>query len=440
MHAVTNPLIPVTVSRKMTRPFVRFFRIEAAGGIVLGICTALALLLGNLPATHDAFHHFWHTPTNLTIGTFSIAKPLEFWINDGLMTIFFFVVGLEIKREMVHGELRDPRKASLPILGALGGMLAPAGVYLLLESGPGKNGWGIPMATDIAFVVGVLAMLGKRIPAGLKIFLLSLAIADDIGAVLVIAIFYTTDLQLIYLGYGAAGLALIVLMNFIGVRKIPLYVAVGAAIWWCFLQSGVHPTIAGVILGLLTPTTAFILDDLLAQIVNQTQRELSQPGEMHEHQSGTLEALQFATREARSPLERLETGLHPWVAFLIMPLFALANAGVTIKPEALTSSISLAVAAGLFFGKVIGITAFCWLAVKLGIARLPTNVNWPIMVGAGFLGGIGFTMSIFVAGLALQGEMLDAAKIGTLGGSCLSAIVGSAILIVSTRKLPSTTE
>ncbi|WP_020468212.1 Na+/H+ antiporter NhaA [Zavarzinella formosa] len=441
MRPSTNPLIPVTISRKLTRPFVRFFRVEAAGGIVLLICTLLALALANIPATAEAFHHLWHTPTAIGIGEFALNQPLEFWINDGLMTIFFFVVGLEIKREIVHGELRDPKKAALPVLGALGGMLAPAGVYLIFESsGPGRNGWGIPMATDIAFVVGFLALLGKRVPSGLKIFLLSLAIADDIGAVLVIAIFYSTDLSLMLLGLGGAGFALMLLMNRIGVRSVPLYVVVGATIWLCFLKSGVHPTIAGVIIGLITPTTAHIADDFLAVVVNRVNEDLTRPGELHDHHSGSLEALQFAAKEARSPLERLETGLHPWVAFLIMPLFALANAGVTVQPAAVSGMVALAVACGLLLGKPLGITLFCWLAVKSRVARLPTNVTWPVMVGAGSLGGIGFTMSIFVAGLALKGELLDAAKIGTLAGSCASAILGCSILLMTMKSSGTTSD
>jgi len=413
---------------------VRFFRVEAAGGIVLLLCTAVALALANVPGTADAVRHFWHTPTAIGVGDFALNKPLEFWINDGLMTIFFFVVGLEIKREMVHGELRDPRKAALPLLGAVGGMVAPAGVYLLLESGPGRNGWGIPMATDIAFVVGFLALLGKRVPSGLKIFLLSLAIADDIGAVLVIAVFYSTDLSMTFLGLGAAGFAVILLMRLIGVRAVPLYVVVGAAVWLCFLKSGVHPTIAGVILGLMTPTAPHVRDDVLAKVVGQVHAGLARPGELHENEPGAVEALQFAAKEARSPLERLETPLHPWVAFVVMPLFALANAGVTVETAAVTSSVALAVAAGLVIGKPVGIVVFCWLAVKLNVARLPANVTWPVMAGAGCLGGIGFTMSIFVAGLALQGDLLDAAKIGTLAGSCVSAALGCVVLVAATRK------
>ena len=430
---MTHPLIPVTLSRQLARPFVRFLRIEAAGGMVLMACTALALALANIPATADAFHHFWHTPTSIGIGEFALNKPLEFWINDGLMTIFFFVVGLEIKREMVHGELRDPRKAALPLLGAVGGMLAPAGVYLMFESGPGRNGWGIPMATDIAFVVGFLALLGNRVPSGLKIFLLSLAIADDIGAVLVIAVFYSTDLSFVFLGLGGAGFALILLMSRIGVRAVPLYVLVGAAIWLCFLKSGVHPTIAGVILGLMTPTAAHIGENLLAAIVGHVY--MSRPDLLKQNQPGVLESLQFSAQEARSPLERLETLLHPWVAFFVMPVFALANAGVTVEPAAVTSAVALAVAAGLVVGKPVGITLFCWLAVKMNVARLPANVTWPVMAGAGCLGGIGFTMSIFVAGLALRGELLDAAKIGTLAGSCVSAALGCGVLVMTTRQM-----
>ena len=388
---VQGPVPSPPIDRWMG-PFVRFLAIESASGVVLLACTIAALVAANSPWA-EQIAEFWRTRCGFALGEFSLVKPLLLWINDGLMAIFFFVVGLEIKREIVAGELRDPRKAALPIMAALGGMVAPAMLYLSLRGdGIGRNGWAIPMATDIAFVVGFLALLGPRVPLGLKILLLSLAIADDMGAVIVIACFFSTSISLAPLALAALGLALVCLMNRAGVRSIPAYSVVGALVWLGFLKSGVHPTVAGVLLGLLTPARPS-----LGELV--------------------------------SPLERLETALHPWVAFAIMPIFALANAGVRVEPTALTHPVALSVAAGLFFGKPLGIVVFSWLAVKVGLARLPSGVNWPVMIGAGCLAGIGFTMSLFIAGLALEGDLLDAGKIGTLLGSTASAIVGLLLLV-----------
>jgi NhaA family Na+:H+ antiporter len=370
--------------RHWTRPFVHFLKTESASGIVLLACTAVALVLANSPWS-AAYAQFWHTP----VGVFALREPLEFWVNDGLMTIFFFVVGLEIKRELVTGELREPRKAVLPVVAALGGMLVPALIYLSIErGGPGHAGWGIPVATDIAFVVGFLALLGRRVPFGLKILLLSLAIADDIGAVIVIAVAYSGDLSLVALGLGGAGFGAVCVLRWVGVRWLAVYAVVAVGIWLAFLNSGVHPTVAGVLLGLLTPA-----------------------------------------RGSFAPLERLERTLHPWVAFGIMPIFALANAGVSIQPADLQSPVAHAVAAGLILGKPLGIALSSWGAVKLGLARLPGGVNWHVLVGAGSLAGIGFTMSLFIAQLALPDNLLDAGKIGVLAGSTISAVLGSLLLL-----------
>jgi NhaA family Na+:H+ antiporter len=351
------------------------------------------------------------------------------------MAIFFFVVGLEIKRELVAGELRDPRKAALPVAAALGGMIVPALIYFLLQRGqPGERGWGIPMATDIAFVVGVMALLGPRVPFGLKIMLLSLAIADDIGAVVVIAVFYSTGLSWLMLGLAAVGLGVVYVMNRLGVRSVGVYAVAGAFVWLAMLKSGVHPTIAGVILGLMTPSWAWVSEPVLRLSVATMLSRIED--EDIEVQGPELQTLSFAARESVSPLERLEGGLHPWVGFLIMPLFALANAGVAIKIAEVTNPVAVAVALGLFLGKPIGILLFSWLAVKLGVAKLPAGVNWWMILGGGFLAGIGFTMSLFVAGLALKGDLLAAGKIGTLCGSLASAIVGATILLLALRKRP----
>jgi NhaA family Na+:H+ antiporter len=408
--------------------------VESASGIVLLVCTIVALVLANSPWAAD-FAQAWQTRLTIRFGDFELSKPLLLWVNDGLMTVFFFVVGLEIKRELVAGELRDPKKAALPVMAALGGMVAPAAIYYSLQRGqPGEPGWGIPMATDIAFVVGFLALLGQRVPLGLKILLLSLAIADDIGAVLVIAVFYSSNIALGYLAAAAVGFGVLLLFNRIGVRRVAVYVVVGAAIWFAFLKSGVHPTVAGVLLGLLTPASAWVGDQAFRDVLGQTwqrfQGDVSHDDELEHHQHPSLAQLRFAAREATSPLERLERGLHPWVAFGIMPLFALANAGVAIEIGVFREPIALAVAAGLILGKPLGIVAFSWVAVAVGLARLPSGVTWRVMLGAGCLAGIGFTMSLFIAGLALPAELLDAGKTGTLSGSLVSAILGCGLLVM----------
>jgi NhaA family Na+:H+ antiporter len=430
--------LPQAPIERWMRPFVRFLHVESASGIVLLVCTVIALVLANSPWA-AGFQQLWQTPLTVAVGAFELSKPLLLWINDGLMAVFFFVVGLEIKRELVAGELRDAKKAALPIMAALGGMVAPAAIYFSLQHGqPGEPGWGIPMATDIAFVVGFLALLGPRVPLGLKILLLALAIADDIGAVLVIALFYSTDIAPGFLGLALLGFGLIVLFNRIGVRRVSAYVVVGAFIWLAFLKSGIHPTVAGVLLGLLTPARAWVGDRALVTVLGGALHRLQaeKDGQVEDHHKPLLGEVESAAREAVSPLERLEIALHPWVAFGIMPLFALANAGVAIEPAALGDPVCLAAAAGLVIGKPLGIVLFSWLAVRLGLARLPTAVSWKVMIGAGCLAGIGFTMSLFIAGLALRGGLLDAGKLGTLIGSTVSALVGTFLLL---RFLPRTT-
>jgi Na+:H+ antiporter, NhaA family len=407
---------------RWARTVARFFQVEAAGGLVLLGCVLAALALANSPWAAD-FTGLWQTPVRVGVGDFGLDKPLLLWINDGLMAIFFFVVGLEIKRELVAGELRDPRKVMLPVVAALGGMLAPAGVYLLLHGllhggQAGSRGWAIPTATDIAFVVGFLALFGPRVPAGLKILLLSLAIVDDLGAVVLIAVVYTADLSLPALGVAALGLGAVVACRWFGVRSLAVYTVLGVVIWLGFLKSGVHPTVAGVLLGLLTPARpllgARIQLDALAEL---SKRAGGGPG------PGAHDG------DALSPLERLEEALHPWVAFAIVPLFALANAGVSVGQADLRSSLCLAVVAGLMLGKPLGIFLASWVAVKAGVAQLPEGVNWKVLLGAGCLAGIGFTMSLFIAGLALQGPPLEEAKVGTLSGSAISAALGSLLLL-----------
>jgi NhaA family Na+:H+ antiporter len=439
MPGPTRPTdrLPAAPIRRLTRPLVRFLRVESASGIVLLACAALAIVLANTGAA-TAYHEFWHTPIHLEIGAFRLGGELgHFFVNDVLMTVFFFVVGLEIKRELVAGELRDSRKAALPVAAALGGMLVPAGLYMALQARhfgePAFRGWGVPMATDIAFVVGVMALLGRRVPFGLKIMLLSLAIADDIGAVVVIAAFYSAGLDWAMMGLAALGLGATSGLNRLGVRSVLVYVVVGAFVWLAAYRSGVHPTVAGVVLGLLTPSGLWVGREALRPLLTHVAARIEDADD--DPDAGELELIAFAARESVSPLERLEHALHPWVGFVVMPLFALANAGVHIELKAVAEPVSVAVALGLFLGKPAGVLLFSFLAVKFGVARLPSGVTWRMLVGGGFLAGIGFTMSLFVAGLAFAGEprLLSDAKIGVLLGSACGALAGAALLALPRR-------
>jgi NhaA family Na+:H+ antiporter len=434
--------IPQTRIDRWTRPFVRFFQIQSVSGFLLVGCMAIALILANSPWS-ESFAGIWDIRIGLTIGHFELNKPLLLWINDGLMTVFFFVVGLEIKREFVSGELRDRRKAVLPVVAAVGGMLLPAGIYLLFQRGqPGQSGWGVPVATDIAFVAGFLALFGARIPVSLKIMLMALAIVDDLGAIILIACFYSTDISFGALGVVLVGLGMTYLFNRIGIRPVSIYLILGTGVWFTCLKSGIHPTVAGVLLGFMTPSKAWVgtagFPQLLTGLLERLVSRSHESSQKQRYQA--LDLLATTAREGTSPLERLEAKLHPWVAFLIMPLFALANAGVKIELAALGSSVAIAIACGLALGKPIGILLFSWIAIRLGIARLPSDVNWWIMLGAGCLGGIGFTMSIFIASLALQSNLLNQGKIGILAGSAISALLGCLLLFLfipsPTRRTP----
>jgi NhaA family Na+:H+ antiporter len=415
-----DPLPRAPIDR-LTRPVAQFMHIEASSGFVLLACTLIALGLANSPYS-EAFLSFWELPVGIEVGGFAMRHPLHHWVNDALMAVFFFVVGMEVKRELVLGELRDPRRAALPIAAALGGMLVPALIYLLLiGDGPGRSGWGIPMATDIAFVVGCMAVLGKRIPSGLRVLLLTLAIADDIGAILVIAIGYSDGVHLGMLGAGAVGIALVALLSRLGVRSFGVYTVVGIAIWWCFHASGVHATIAGVILGLQTSARSTLDRTVVGRYLSQTDEA---PGDAV---GGVLRVMRVA-RASVSPLDYLMRALHVWVSFVILPVFALANAGVRLEVASLTHPLALAVGAGLLLGKPIGILAVSYAAVKLRLSSLPAGVTWPVLGAAGFLAGIGFTMAIFIAGLALEVHQLDRAKVGILAGSALAAAIGMLLL------------
>jgi Na+:H+ antiporter, NhaA family len=417
----------------------RFLHIEAASGVVLIACTAVALALANSPMAEWSAS-LWTTPVSLSIGALTLSGDIvHLIVNDGLMTIFFFVVGLEVKREMVYGEFRDPRKALLPVFAAMGGVVMPAAIYLALLWGePGQRGWAIPMATDIAFVVGVLALFGTRVPLGLKILLLSLAIVDDLVAVLIIAFVFTDALAWNWRGLAAGAFGIVYVFHTIGVRSVSVYVVVGAFIWLAFLQSGVHPTVAGVLLGLLTPAHAWIGQKTFADVLKAAWQRTSREGRDARSAPADVGRTRFAAREAVSPLQRLEDGLHLWVAFGIMPVFALANAGVVLSPSSLGEPVAIAVAAGLAIGKPIGIMVLCLLAVRSRVTSLPEGVTWGMLAGGACLAGIGFTMALFLTALAFPVADFPvneaAGKIGTLAGSLVSAVLGAVVLSSALRR------
>lgn len=377
----------------ITKYFQNFFNNSQSSGVILLFCVAISLLIAN-SSLAESFQHLLH----YTLGAYSV----EVWINDGLMAIFFLLVGLEIKREIVEGELSDIKNASLPIVAALGGMLVPAAIYAIFNSGTEySNGWGIPMATDIAFSLAIVSMLGKKVPASIKIFLAALAIVDDLGAILVIAIFYTEQIHWMYLGISGGIMLLLAALNYFNIQKHIFYLLPGVVLWYCMHHSGIHATIAGVLLAFTIPT-------------NVSKTEIS-------------------------PLEKLEHGLHKPVNFLIMPIFALANTNITFVEgmvDGLASSLGLGILGGLFVGKALGIGLFSWVAIQLKLSSLPVGSNWMQMIGTGFLAGIGFTMSIFIALLSFKNhiDIQNEAKFAILIASGLSGIVGFMILKRSAKK------
>ena len=427
--------LPHAIADRITKPFARFLKIEATAGALLFLAALSALALAN-SAWSTPFLAFWETPIGLQFGALDFTRSLRHWINDGLMTFFFFVISLELKRELVLGELRNLRAAALPFAAALGGMIVPVSIYLILVAGePGMHGWGTVMATDTAFVIGCLALFGSRIPPALRLFLLSLAIFDDVGAILVVAVGYGEALNWPALALGVLGLGVVAGAARLGIRSIPIYFLMGALIWLCFDASGVHATIAGVVLGLMTPTRIWVSDLRLRAILG---RVLAYPS--GEHWSGDtadrrdLRQAGRAVAESLSPVERLEMMLHPWVGFAVMPTFALANAGVAITGADLGQSVSLAILAGLVLGKPAGVLGFSWLAVRLGLAARGASLSWPFLAAGAFLTGIGFTMSLLIAGLAYAPAMLSAAKLGILAGSICSAAIGISVLVWLTRR------
>ena len=418
-----------TLAKFVARPVLRFIDREVAGGVLLLLATAAALIWANSPWS-ESYHDFWHTQIDLTVGSWHLHElDVGEFVNDALMAVFFFVVGLEIKRELVTGALNSVRAAALPAIAAVGGMAAPALLFFMLNtSGEASRGWGIPMATDIAFAVGVVALLGARVAPALKLFLLTLAIVDDIGAIGVIAVFYTDDLDFVWLALTVAGLLLVRILQRIRVWAIPVYAVVGMFIWYATLESGVHATIAGVALGLLTPARPLLSERDAQSIVDSLPDDANVAEVRHAN---------FLVKESVPLTERLENALHPFTAFLIIPIFALANAGIELSgdkiSDAASSNVTLGIMLGLVVGKPLGITVFTWIATRFGF-DLPEGINWRQFIGMGFAAGIGFTVSIFVSGLAYDDPSItDLSKIGILGASMLAAVFALVTLRMSCR-------
>ncbi|MEM9466215.1 MAG: Na+/H+ antiporter NhaA [Actinomycetota bacterium] len=422
------------LARRVGRPVREFLAIEAAGGMMLILATVVALLWANSPWS-DSYRDFLDFHITLEFGTLlTIDESVEHWVNDGLMVIFFFVVGLEIKRELIGGELRDPRAAALPAVAALGGMIVPALIYFAINSGgPGADGWGIPMATDIAFAIGVVSLLGNRVPSAMKVFLLTLAIVDDIGAIAVIAIFYTSDVSVGWLLTAIGLVGLVLLMKAARIWYIPLYVIVGVVLWFAVFESGVHATIAGVVLGLIAPA-----HPLRSYANDETWHDCDEDVHVGAAVSGRATAsvvrrANFELREQVSVAERLQHTLHPFSSFLIIPIFALVNAGIEISSDSLSnavrSEVTLGVVFGLIVGKFIGVSLFTWLAVRSGFFALPRGATFTHVLGLALIAGIGFTVSLFITGLAFDSpDVIDDAKLGILAASTIAALVGSLVL------------
>ncbi|EDM38008.1 Na+/H+ antiporter NhaA [Pedobacter sp. BAL39] len=422
---------------KIIAPVSRFIHLEYTSGIVLLISVIIAIIWAN-SAWHEFYHHIWEIDFTVGFDTYVLKHPLHVWINDGLMAIFFFVIGLELKREFMDGELSSFRKALLPMSAALGGMLVPALLYFAINRGTDAgHGWGIPMATDIAFALALLSMAGKHVPTSVKVFLSALAVTDDLGAVLVIAFFYTSGVD--FNALGIAGIFLLILIggNLLGIRSSLFYLIIGIGVWIGFLLSGVHATIAGVLVAFTIPAVTKIDEVIystnLRKLTDEFEQEIPSNSTLttpQQHQ--TIQHVKNLSQAAETPLQKIEHALHPWVAFGIMPLFALANSGIVIGADFLTSVInpvSIGVTIGLVVGKFIGILFFTWLMVRTGLGALPEGANWRHITGVALLGGIGFTMSLFISGLAFKNpEFVDQAKYGILIASVLAGIVGSLVL------------
>ena len=424
--------------RLVVRPLQQFLRLEVSGGLVLLAATAAALLWANLAGA--SYDDFWGTGLSLRLGDYVLAEDLRHLVNDGLMAIFFFVVGLEVKRELLVGELSTRQAALLPLFAAIGGMVVPALIFLAVMGGdPGSRGWGIPMATDVAFALGALAALGRRVPTALVAFLLGVAVIDDVGAILVVAFYYSDGIAAGWLAAAVGGLALIVLARRLGIRFLGVYMVLGISVWLATYESGVHATIAGVALGLLTPVRPLqdpaVVSAEAIRIAGATADEPDDPDADAAH----WRRLAWLSREAISPLARLEHGLHQWSSFVVIPIFALANAGIVLDGASLDAAtetrVALAVALGLVVGKIVGLTAGVALATRLHLSTLPPGVGWAGMAGTGAVAGIGFTVSLFISDLSYADpDILAAAKMGVLGGSAVAAAAGIAILVAASRR------
>jgi NhaA family Na+:H+ antiporter len=431
-------------------PFQRFLKAQTTSGILLLGVTVLALVWANSPWA-ESYDALWHLKLKFELGGFVLSETLHWWINDALMAAFFFLVGLEIKREFLVGELSTRNKAAFPIAAAMGGMVVPAMLFSIFNfGGAGQRGWGVPMATDIAFAIGVLTLLGDRVPLSAKVFLTALAIVDDIGASLVIALFYTDDLSWWSLAVAGIFFLTMLIANRSGVRSPLAFFMLGLGVWCGFLKSGVHPTLSGIIGALAIPARVRIN---AAEFLWQSRRSIDifkQAGLTGDsvltnpQQRGALHSLETAVRHAETPLQRLEHRMHPWVLFVVMPLFALANAGVSLRGDlasAFTDPVALGIIAGLVIGKPLGVVSFSWLAVRTGIATLPTGVSWRWIAGMAFLAGIGFTMSLFISGLAfVDQERLRVAKLAILAASVVAGAVGWMLLHRLTTRRTSNTE
>jgi Na+:H+ antiporter, NhaA family len=426
----TTMRLPIEV---LISPFVRFARIEAAAGILLMAGMIAALVWANSP-WERSYHTIWDAPLAIGFGKFALTESRHDWINDGLMAVFFFVVGLEIKREMLIGELSSLRRAAFPLIAAMGGAGLPALIYTAIaREGAAREGWGIPMATDIAFVLGVLAILGSRVPVSLKVFVTALAIADDLIAVLVIALFYTERIHVVSLELSLVGIGLSLGVNWLGIRKPIVYGAIGVFVWFAMMESGIHATVAGVLLAFTIPARTYIDRD---SFLNDSRTLLDRFKAAEEHSADAhlaIHSMHTKLELIESPLHHIEHVLHPWVSFLIMPLFAFANSGVRILgnvAEAARHPATLGIVIGLFVGKPLGIWVFARLSAMLRLTSPPAELSWKALFGAAWLCGLGFTMSLFIATLAFgEGRMLDMAKIGILAGSLVSCICGSVYLM-----------
>jgi NhaA family Na+:H+ antiporter len=425
-----------TVPRILVRPIQQFMRQEASGGIVLLAATIAALVWANVD--FGGYTEFWETEFTVVLGEFSITEDLRHVVNDGLMTIFFLVIGLEVKRELTVGELSERKAAMLPAAAALGGMIFPALIYLAITQGDASEGWGIPIATDVAFALAALAALGRLVPYTLVAFVLGVAVVDDIGAIAVIAIFYTDDLNFFWLLAAVVGLLLMVLLNRLHVRYLPVYFIVGFGVWFCTFESGVHATIAGVAIGLITPVHPFQNAEAAGEEATRVAELAPDDPDDEEQNASYWRQIAEISREAISPLDRVEHALHQWSSFVVLPIFALANAGILLTSDTLSaaaeSPVAPAVAFGLVFGKITGLTVGAFAAVTAGLARLPRGVTWAHIIGAGAIAGIGFTVSLFISELAFDDpELANASRIGILFGSVIAAVVGIATLAIVGR-------